>query len=398
VAADHAWRSCRIATCLAALCVSAQVASAQDSVRDVLSFLVTNQAVVTDDFVRDRDAAEATRDTIFRFLQVEIGALPISSSSGGFIYRFNPALGTVERASDSFGAFFVERALTSGRGQTSLGVTYRQSRFNRLDDRSLEDGTFVTTANRLAGEAAPFDVETLTLRLEASTFTIFGSYGVTDRLEVGAAVPIVDLALSGERQNVYRGAVFQQATGTAFATGLADIALRAKYSLVQTRTVGVAADVDLRLPTGSEEQLLGAGRPSVRAAGIASFEGHRFGTHVTAGLRRGGVSDEVTFGTALVFAVAPRFNVVGEIFGRRLDTRARIAAATAPHPQLPNVATTRLLADRTGTTTAQGLAGVKWNIARTWLLNANVLVPLTNTGLTGRLTPSIALDYTFDRR
>jgi hypothetical protein len=398
VAADHAWRSCRIAACLAALCVPAQVASAQDSVRDVLSFLVTNQAVVTDDFVRDRDAAEATRDTIFRFLQVEIGALPISSSSGGFIYRFNPALGTVERASDSFGAFFVERALTSGRGQTSLGVTYRQSRFNRLDDRSLEDGTFVTTANRLAGEAEPFDVETLTLRLEASTFTIFGSYGVTDRLEVGAAVPIVDLALSGERQNVYRGAVFQQATGTAFATGLADIALRAKYSLVQTRTVGVAADVDLRLPTGSEEQLLGAGRTSVRAAGIASFEGHRFGTHVTAGLRRGGVSDEVTFGTALVFAVAPRFNVVGEIFGRRLDNLARIAAATAPHPQLPNVATTRLLADRTGTTTAQGLAGVKWNIARTWLLNANVLVPLTNTGLTGRLTPSIALDYTFDRR
>lgn len=398
MAVEHAWRSCRIATCLAALCVPAHVASAQDSVKDVLSFLVTNQAVVTDDFVKDRDAAQATRDTIFRFLQVELGALPISSSSGGFIYRFNPALGTVERASDSFGAFFVERALTSGRGQTSLGVTYRRSRFNRLDDRSLEDGTFVTTANRLAGEAEPFDVETLTLGLEASTFTIFGSYGLTDRLEVGAAVPIVDLALSGERRNVYRGAVFQQATGSALVTGLADIALRAKYSVVQTRTVGVAADVDLRLPTGSEEQLLGAGRPSVHAAAIASFEGYRFGSHVTAGLRRGGVSNEVTFGTAVVFAAAPRFNVVGEIFGRRLGSLARIAAATAPHPQLPNVVTTRLLADNTGTITAQALAGVKWNIARTWLLNANVLFPLTNTGLTGRPTPTIALDYTFDRQ
>ena len=100
---------------------AAPPAHAQQSVRDVLSFLITNQAVVTSDFVKDQQAAAATRDTISRLLQVELGALPISSSSGGFVYRFNSAVGTLERASDSFGPVFLERALTSGRGQTSFG-------------------------------------------------------------------------------------------------------------------------------------------------------------------------------------------------------------------------------------------------------------------------------------
>jgi hypothetical protein len=386
-----------LAALVTALSVPAPAAFAQTSVRDVLSFLVTNQAVVTDDFVKDRDAAAATRDTVSRLLQVELSALPISSSTGGFIYRLNPALGTMERVSDSFGPFFLERALTSGRGQTSIGFTYRHSRFDTLDGRALRDGSLVTTANRLANEATPFDEETLTLRLAANTFTLFGNYGVTDRLDVGVAVPIVDLSLSGERLNVYRGSVFQQAIGSASATGVADVALRAKYSLVQTRDAGLAALADLRLPTGAEDQLLGSGQASLHLSAVASFEGRRIGSHIRAGIGKGGASDEVNLGAAIVLAATARFNLVGEVFGRRLGELARIADVTAPHPLLPNVATTRLLPEATGTNTALALAGFKWNFSRTWLLNANVLVPLARTGLTGRPTLSIALDYTFDR-
>ena len=381
-----------------AFCLHAQSTSAQGSVSDVLSFLVTNQAVVTDDFVKDQQAAAGTRDTVFRFLQVELGALPVSSSTGGFIYRFNSAIGTLERASDSFGPFFLERATTSGRGQTSIGLTYRYSRFDTLDGRSLRDGTFVTTANRLANESTPFDVEMLRLTIHADTMTVFGSYGVNDRLDIGAAVPVVDLSLSGERLNFYRGSVFQQATGSAVATGLADVALRAKYSVVQARTFGVAAGADLRLPTGKEEQLLGAGRAAIQLSAIASIERGRIGSHLTVGRRQGGVSDAFDYGGAVVVSVAPRFNVIGEVFGQRLSALAEIAETTAPHPLIPNVSTTRLSPVTTGTNTVLALLGSKWNLGRTWLLSANVLFPLTDTGLTGPPTPSIALDYTFDRR
>src|SRR4029077_3968936 len=100
-----------------------RLASAQSqSISDVLSFLVTNRSIPTDDFVRDEAAAAATRDTISGLLLIELATLPISSSAGGFTYRLNPALGTVMRSSDSFGPFFTERSLTAGRARSSFGI------------------------------------------------------------------------------------------------------------------------------------------------------------------------------------------------------------------------------------------------------------------------------------
>ena len=41
--------------------------------------------------------------------------------------------------------------------------------------------------------------------------------------------------------------------------------------------------------------------------------------------------------------------------------------------------------------------GAKWNLTRTWLLNTNVLFRVTDAGLRSRVTPSVSLDYVFER-
>jgi hypothetical protein len=41
--------------------------------------------------------------------------------------------------------------------------------------------------------------------------------------------------------------------------------------------------------------------------------------------------------------------------------------------------------------------GVKWNIADTWVLAANVSMPLTSGGLTSRFVPFVGLDYSLGR-
>ena len=378
------------------LLAAGRPAQAQDSVSETLSFLLTNQSVTTGDFVKDREAAAATRDTISRLLLVDLATLPIGSSAGGFVYRFNPALATVERVSDNFGPILLNRTLTSGEGQLSVGVNYRYAQFDSLDGRPLDDGTLVTTANRFTDEPAPFDVETVTLDINAHTTTFFASYGVTDRLDVEAAVPVVRLNLEGERVNVYRGDVFLQARASATVTGLADVLLRAKYAAWQGRDVGLGVHVDLRLPTGDEANLLGAGATTFRVRGVASAERGRVGTHMEIGGVLGGAAEELQFGGAVVLAATPRISVVGELIGRRLDTSMRIRETIAAHPEIAGVETTRLLPQGNATTTAMALAGVKWNVGRTWLLNASVLFPLTDAGLTARATPSISLDYTFD--
>ncbi len=136
---------------------------------DVLSFLLTNRSIATDDFVRDVAAAAATRDAISTFLLTELGTLPVSSSAGGFTYRLEPALGTTLRSSASFGPFFTERSLTVGARQVSLGLGFRHARFVDIDGRNLRDGTLVATASRLQSERDPFDTETLALDLSTDT-------------------------------------------------------------------------------------------------------------------------------------------------------------------------------------------------------------------------------------
>jgi len=142
----------------AAIALGAPSASAQ-SVTDVLTFLVTNQSVATGSVERDREAAQATSVTISRALAANLATLPVTSSSGSFVYRLNPELGTVERATQSFGPFFTERAQAAGRGQAAFGLTLQQLHFTSLDGRSLRDGSLITTANRFTDEAAPFDVD-----------------------------------------------------------------------------------------------------------------------------------------------------------------------------------------------------------------------------------------------
>ena len=76
--------------------------AAQESVSDVLTFLITSQSVQTGNVDRDQAAALATGETISRALLANLATLPVSTSSGPFVYRLNPELGTVERATRSF--------------------------------------------------------------------------------------------------------------------------------------------------------------------------------------------------------------------------------------------------------------------------------------------------------
>jgi len=43
------------------------------------------------------------------------------------------------------------------------------------------------------------------------------------------------------------------------------------------------------------------------------------------------------------------------------------------------------------------VTGAKWNVASTWLVNANVLIRVTDAGLRVRVTPAISIDYSFER-
>jgi len=379
------------------LCLNAAPARAQQPIQDVISFLLTNQAVVTGDVVKDAESVAITRDTLTRSLLNELTTLPLASSSSAFIYRFNPVLGTIDRASDNFGPFFTERSLTTGRRNASLGITVHVARYDTLDGHDLRDGSFVTTANQFRDEPEPFETDTLTLRLDTRTVTLLGSVGLTDRLDIGGAVPVVSLSLDGLRISTYRGARFLQATATATAVGFGDVAIRSKLRLVGQRLAAAALIGELRLPTGRERDLLGAGEASMRALFSASFQPRRFAIDGNVGVAVGGISRELDYRASASLSVSPRMTIVGELLGRRIADLGVIAEARAPHPTTAGVDTTRLISAGDDTSTAAVLAGLKWNAFGAALMNANVTWSLTDRGLRAPLIARLGVDFAFVR-
>ncbi len=369
--------------------------AAQQSVNDVVGFLVTNQAIRTGDLPKDHAAAEAARDAIAKSLLLNLTSMPLATASSGFLYRLNPELGTVERATESFGGFFVERALTPGNGHASFGISTSTASFSRFNGRSLRDGALVTVANQFRDEAAPYDTESLILHLRSSVMTLFGSVGVGNRVEIGAAVPFVQLSLDGQRIDNYRGTMLIQASGDASASGLADIALRGKVNLVAVRGGGVAVAGEVRLPTGDADNLLGAGKASLRIMGIGSFEHGPFALHGNAAVMTGGISSEYDFGGAVSIAVDPRVTVSAETLLRSVTELHSLALVSAPHPDLIGVDTFRL-APTLGAETLGGIVtGVKWNVTHTFVIGGHLNWPLTRGGLTAPVTPTVALEYAF---
>ena len=387
---------CLLAGAVAAAHAQDQPESAPERtpVREVLSFLLTNQAVATGDFVKDTEATAIAADAVARLLQAELTTLPLGSSSAGFTYRLNPQLGTVERASQSFGPLFAERSVTAGRGQWSVGMTLQLANYSELNDIDLDSG-FVTIANQFRDEPQAFDVETLSLDIQSRTVTFLGTAGLTDWLDVSAAVPVVSLALEGYRINNYRGQQLLQASGAAEATGLGDMAIRAKVRLYGASGTGLALVGETRLPTGREEDLLGSGEASFAAMLVGSYEPGRLALHGNLGLTRGGLLDEVGMRAAASFSPSVRVTLLTEIVGRHLTGIGRLTGQREAHPTVEGVDTFRLITSGSSVNSSVVTGGVRWNVAGAWLVNGGVTFPMVNHGLRPKPTVLVGLEYAF---
>ena len=360
-----------------------------------LGILLTEQRA-TPALIPDLAAATATATTVAGLFSVELSTLPLSSSSGGFVYRLDPTLGVVSRASDAFGPFFTERVLQNSRGQSSLGISFQFSEFATLQGADLQTGTFPTNAARRVGETQPFSIDSLELELNSRSAVIFASYGITDRLSLSGAVPIARVHFRGERHRTINGVTTLQSSQAGSAVGLADIAIQGRYLVAGSPLRGVAVGGDLRLPTGDQEDLLGSGDYGGRTLVIGSWEEGALAVHANGGIGFGGASREYFWSGAATVAALPRVTIVGEVMGRRLSELSLVRDVYQPHPLMPGVDSMRWLPVERGVHSAFFASGAKWNVASSWLVNASILIRVTDAGLRARVTPAISIDYSFE--
>jgi hypothetical protein len=382
--------------------------------------------------------ARATLTELNRSIATQLSTFPITSSSGGFTFTFDPALGVFNRSTETFGPVFSERPLTSGKGKFSVGVTHTISTYDKFEGNDLRDGemklylTHLDTNNDHTSLAPWFEGDViesdLFIELENDTTVLFANYGVTDRFDVGVAIPYLKVDLNARIatgiQRLATGAdpfiIHQFNDGTTTrdfvesgnAEGVGDVLVRGKYSLVAKPGAGLAAAVDVRLPTGDDEDLLGSGGTQTKVFLIGALRpSRRFAPRATAGyvFSSGGsdligdLPNEIDYSAGFDAGLHSRVTLTADFLGRtildatRVELQNRVlvnSLRTNPAARIETQVTTPV--PTTGNLNLWlGSVGVKVNPVGRLLLVGNVLFALGNDGLQDEVTPVFGIDYTF---
>jgi len=393
-------------------------------------------------------------------LTTQLANFPLGSSTGGFTYSFDEQSGLYTRNTTSFGPAFTERAATIGRKKLSVGVNYQHTSFDSFGGESLKDGSisFYLPHTDCCSPAAPppslqtpgFESDllqaTLTLKASTDTVAVFANYGVTDRFDVGLALPITHVDLdasvhatilrlsSTDNTLVHTFVQGQNVAETTFsdagsATGLGDMVVRTKYNFLRSTNTWMSLGFDLRLPSGDADNLLGLGTTQGKFLLIASSSHERVSPHVNLGFTVSGageaekvyqfdplgVSDEFNYAGGVEYVAHPKLTILGDILGRALFGAGKVDLETKTFPFRAGTgstpATAPLQTSSINPVTGQpyeqlglrdgdlnlvlGSAGFKYNAGTNLLVNANILFPITNGGLRDTMTFAFGFEYAF---
>lgn len=266
------------------------------------------------------DALESGNSLMIGFvsdaISLSVANIPTPATSAGSVVEFTPG-GRIQTRLMSGGPIYAERAPSLGRGKLLLGVLFTGMEFNSLRGVPINDLLFnfrhvdIPGTPGLGNPVQENNILQVRTQLAIRTFaaSFFATYGITSRLDLGVALPVVYTALTGRSDatiipfgatSVYSfggPAEDPKVNETSYqdgsAVGIGDLGVRLKLNVHQGDRLGLAFQGDLRLPTGSVDDLLGLGAVAVRGLGVASAEFGRFTPHVNLGYRFIGLADSL---------------------------------------------------------------------------------------------------------
>jgi hypothetical protein len=254
----------------------------------------------------------------------------------------------------------------------------------------------------------------LDIRVAVTSFVI--TYGITDRLDIGIALPVVSTSLSGH--SFAQIIPFGGTTATHFfagtpsdpvltasryvqgdATGLGDVAVRLKLNVHSSEHGGVALLADGRLATGSARDLLGAGRFSGRIVGIVSSRFGAFSPHGNVGYlyRVGSLRNDAVVATAgFDHQMAPWATFVADVISQWQVGDSKLTlpgVVTITKPFLRTVNPSDIPDVRDDLVNAS--LGFKFTLGQGPTVITNALFPLNRGGLRPNVLYTMGVEYSF---
>ncbi|GAB4322690.1 MAG: hypothetical protein Kow0074_14460 [Candidatus Zixiibacteriota bacterium] len=376
-------------------------------------------------------SSQKTIDAISNFIGTNVSTFPISSTATGLTFDFSSGVPVPIRT--SAGPIFAERARTLGKAKLNVGANVSYLNLSRVRGVNTDDITVNMFHQDVASPGlgdVEFEYDYITLDmnldLDAVVFATYATYGITDRIDVGIAVPVVRVSMTAEpwaQMNSYtyskdaESAHYFGGTSTdpqlnlavpyveETATGLGDIALRAKANFFQGSNADFAGLVEARLPTGDEDKFLGTGDVSIKLGAIVSGTYNGFNPHAnlalnirTSDLDRNDI--ELTFGYDQ--KLGDKLTIAGEWIGT-YEIGDEISELQFPEPAhigpngssgdatyvIPSTSIPSYSADNIINTAF----GIKYTPTPNVLLLANLIFPINNGGLRSDVIPTIGVEF-----
>lgn len=382
-------------------------------------------------------AANELTPALNSFIAGNISSFPLSSTSAGVTFDFST--GQPVSISESLGPIFAETAKTLGKGKINFGFNYTllsPSRIRGINTNEMQFSFTHLDVDQKPGEflgTNPNESDVLDvglgLNLDASIFAFYLTAGITNNLDIGLAIPLVNLTMEGEmiaEMNSFTWAALGQANhrfgGTNTdpelryttdysdnAAGIGDLAVRLKYSFLQGAGSNLAVLIDARVPTGDQDNFLGTGKTNVRFSGIVSQKIGDFTPHLNIGydLRTADLdSDELEFAVGFDQKLAPgltfAFDILGEIdlndseqiglFPGTTTIRDQILSPTGtPVGSIFREISNSNIPDDIKDNVINTAAGFRYAPSDRVQFLANVLVPLNNGGLRSNLAATLGM-------
>jgi hypothetical protein len=292
--------------------------------------------------------------TDFAVTATQLTLLPLASPASGFVYEYDAQTGLYSRTSQSLGPVVTERGETIGRHKFSFGTSYQRFRFSKLDGVDLHNIPALLPAvpsTVPAGDpylAGQFISTQNSVDIKLNQFTIFGTFGLTNRVDISVAVPFMQAAfnvnsvatinrIAGTEPIIIPGASGQPVVtccsnggpgpyGPVFANyfnpsspanstvrefsnnqstapgdlywnpnknnaqGIGDVSLRVKANLYHDDRLSFAILTDVRLPTGDANNFLGSGTVGIKPVAALSVRAGWLTPHVNLGYQWNGSS------------------------------------------------------------------------------------------------------------
>ena len=214
----------------------------------------------------------------------EVGrSLPVISASPGLVYDYDFTANVYRRRLSLEGEAYVEGADTVGKGHWNFKLAYQYVHFDRFGGRDLRDLSDRTPIVVQGGRPV-LSVPATDIDVAVHEATAALVYGVTDRLDVSLAVPLIASSLDVDetiRVFKFEGGSFTRSGSFGDAsTGIGDIVLRSKLTLLGTESLHASAGLLLSLPSGSKEDFQGVGSTAVEPSLFVSYAGFDLGRSV----------------------------------------------------------------------------------------------------------------------